>query len=591
MTNRTIKSIVALSVMLASVSVAHADSTQATPYVVALRDGVSTQNFVSMEISLGVDVIRTFTLATSGFLANLTNEEYAALKKDTRVEYIEKDAAISIGSEQSLQNDSGWRPQWGLDRIDQVSAVLDDVYSYEYSGNGVDVYVVDSGINSSHTEFTGRIKPGYSSVGDENGTEDCNGHGSHVSGTVSGTVYGVAKAVSVVPVRVTGCSGIGSVSTVLDGINWMIAHHQSGVPAVANLSIGAGTSSILNDAIVSAISDGITVVVAAGNRNADACNYAMSSELTALTVAAITPSNAKASYSNYGPCVDIFAPGSDVVSAWYGSSTILRSRSGTSMATPHASGVAAQILEQHPTWTPQEVYAQIVSQSTPNAISAVPEDTVNLLLFNNYQPVPAEAPAPETTTSTTTSTTTIPETTSTTSAPTTTTTTTTTTTVAPTTTTPSPLATTTSTTSTTTTTTTTTVQPTTTTTTTPSTTSSSSTTIPSNPQEEEEEAPASPVTQPQAQPPTTIQVPNETSSTSSTSSTIVTAVPTAQKAANAPTPATTVAKKVKYTQSCKTAKQQKKINGRMHICQKKNKKLQWLAVKKQSTRFTPTRTS
>ena len=569
MTNRTIKSIVALSVMLTPVSVAHADHTQTTPYIVALRDGVSTQNFVSMEISRGTDVIHAFTLATSGFLANLTNEEYAALKKDTRVEYIEKDAAVRIGSDQSLQNDNGWRPQWGLDRIDQVSAVLNDVYSYEYSGSGVDVYVIDSGINSSHTEFADRVRPGYSAISDGNGTEDCNGHGSHVSGIAGGTVYGVAKAVSVIPVRVTGCNGVGAVSTVLDGINWMIAHHQSGVPAVANLSIGAGISSILNDAIVSAISDGITVVVAAGNRNADACDYAMSSELTALTVAAITPSNAKASYSNYGPCVDIFAPGSDVVSAWYGSSTILRSRSGTSMAAPHASGVAAQILEQHPTWTPQEVYAQIVSQSTPNAISAVSADTVNLLLFNNYQPALAEAPATTTTV-----------------APTTTTSTTTTSTSTTTSTTTTEPATTTSTSTTT--------LPQETTTTPPTTSSSSSTTIPSNPQEEQEEQPASPVTQPQAPPPTTTQVPNETSSTSSTSSTIVTAVTTVPKAVDTATPTTTIANKVSSvpsSQSCKTIKQQKKLNGLTYICQKTNKKLQWLVVKKQSTRFTPTRAS
>ena len=578
MTNRTIKSIVALSVMLTPVSVAHADHTQTTPYIVALRDGVSTQNFVSMEISRGTDVIHAFTLATSGFLANLTNEEYTALKKDTRVEYIEKDAAVRIGSDQSLQNDNGWRPQWGLDRIDQVSAVLNDTYSYEYSGSGVDVYVIDSGINSSHTEFADRVRPGYSAISDGNGTEDCNGHGSHVSGIAGGTVYGVAKAVSVIPVRVTGCNGVGAVSTVLDGINWMIAHHQSGVPAVANLSIGAGISSILNDAIVSAISDGITVVVAAGNRNADACDYAMSSELTALTVAAITPSNAKASYSNYGPCVDIFAPGSDVVSAWYGSSTILRSRSGTSMAAPHASGVAAQILEQHPTWTPQEVYAQIVSQSTPNAISAVSADTVNLLLFNNYQPALAEAPAtttttisPDTTLSVTTTTDSPVSTTTTTVAPPTTTTTTTSTT----------------TTSTSTTTSTTTTEPATTT----SSSSSSSTTIPSNPQEEQEEQPASPVTQPQAPPPTTTQVPNETSSTSSTSSTIVTAVTTVPKAVDTAAPTTTIANKVNYAQSCKTIKQQKKLNGLTYICQKTNKKLQWLVVKKQSTRFTPTRAS
>ena len=559
MTSKTIKSIIALSALCVPVSAAHADHTQATPYIVALRDGVAAHDFASMEI----DVIHTFTLATPGFLANLTNKEYTALKKDARVEHIEKDAAVSLSLEQPLQNNNGWRPQWGLDRINQASAVLDDVYSYEYSGNGVDVYIIDSGINSNHTEFTGRIKPGYSSVSDTNGTEDCNGHGSHVSGTVGGTVYGVAKSVSLIPVRVLECSGLGTVSTVLDGINWMISNHQAGVPAVANLSIGAGASSILNDAIVSAISDGITVVVAAGNNNANACNYAMASEQTALTVAAISSNNIKASYSNYGPCVDIFAPGSDIVSAWYGSSTIQRGRSGTSMAAPHASGVAAQILEQHPTWTPQQVYAQIILQSTPDAISTLRADTANLLLFNSYQ-VSATPESPIAATTTTTTTTTVPETT---------TTTTTTTVVQPTTTTVAP--------ATTTTTTTTPPPP-------PTTSSSSSTTAPSNQQEEK---PAPPVTQPQVQSPTTTQVPDKTSSTSSTSSTcstIATAVTLVPKPANDAAPATTIPSKVNHVpnaQSCKKVRQQKKLNGLTYICQKTGKKLQWLAVKKQSTKL------
>jgi subtilisin family serine protease len=563
------------------IHVVHAGAPATSPYIVTLRDGISTGDFVNRQIRLGVDVIRQFTLSASGFLADLTPDEYLALKNDQRVERIEEDVVIGLSIEQSLENDSGWRPSWGLDRINQVGGVLDDIYSYEYTGSGVDVYILDTGVNSSHIEFTGRIKSGYSAIDDTNGTEDCNGHGSHVSGIVGGTTYGVAKSVSIIPVRILNCSATGTISSLLSGINWMIANHQAGMPAVANLSVSSGKSKIINDAVVSAIDDGITVVIAAGNNNADACNYSPASEPLAITVGASTSSNVKASYSNYGSCVDIFAPGSDIVSAFYGSSTILRSRSGTSQASPHVSGVIAQILEQHTAWTPEQISEQVISQSTPNALSSTDSNTVNLLLFNNSPRVIATE-TPTTTTvvlTTTTTTTTIPETTTTTS--------TTTTTLAPVT-----ATTTTSTTSTTVyipsvttttisqaTTTTITVAPTTTTTTVSpitttiqTTTPSSSTTTPSNQQEEQKQETAVMVTQPPQQTSKPIQAPSQTSSTSSTSTTTI----------QAPTTTVSTAPIVRLSAPpfCKTVGKKEKFYGIKYTCIRANKTLKWVSIKK-----------
>ena len=591
MLKKITKSVLMSVVLSAPMQVAHASTITYTPYIVTLRDGVVTQDFVNREIHLGVDVIRQFTLATSGFLADLTANEYLKLKNDPRVEHIEPDSIVGLSAEQSLQNDSGWRPSWGLDRINQVDGVLDDFYSYEYVGNGVDVYVLDTGINSSHTEFTSRIKTGYSAIDDPNGTEDCNGHGSHVSGVVGGTIYGVAKSVNIIPVRVLGCAATGTTSSVLSGINWMIANHQAGVPAVANMSFATGKSTILNEAVISAIDDGITVVVAAGNTNSDSCNYSPASETLAITVAAITIENTKASYSNHGSCVDLFAPGSDIVSAFYGSPTILRSRSGTSMATPHVSGVVAQILEQHPDWTPQQVSTQIISQSTANALSLTVENTVNLLLFNNSPHVIAEEETTTTTTVAPTTTTIAPVTTTTTTVPVTTTTIPVTTTTVPVTTTTSTTSTTTTTlapvsvtTSTTvyllleTTTTSTTLAPATTTTTIAptttirTTTTSSSTSVPPNQQEEEKEE-QTPVTvkQPSITPSKTVQAPSETSTTSTT-----TTIPQM-------TTTTTIQANVQILSvpsSCKIVRQIKTFNGIKYVCTKNGKTTKWLAVKK-----------
>ncbi|MGA1362414.1 MAG: S8 family serine peptidase [Ilumatobacteraceae bacterium] len=270
---------------------------------------------------------------------------------------------------------------WGLDRIDQRNLPLDSLLSRPGTGAGVTAYIIDTGINASHTEFGVRVTSGYSVITDGRGSGDCNGHGTHVAGTVGGATYGVANGVSLVPVRVLDCAGSGWTSGVVAGINWMIEHHLAGVPAVANLSLGGGYSAVMNDAIARAVADGITVVVAAGNSNADACLTSPASAPSAITVAASTSTDYKAGYSNYGSCVDLFAPGSSITSAWYDSTTSTRTISGTSMASPHVAGAAATVLGNSRGLTPAQVSDRLRSDASPDKLSGVDSTTANLLLF------------------------------------------------------------------------------------------------------------------------------------------------------------------------------------------------------------------
>jgi len=270
---------------------------------------------------------------------------------------------------------------WGLDRIDQRNLPLDSMVSRPGTGSGVTAYIIDTGINATHTEFGSRVAQGHSVISDGRGSGDCNGHGTHVAGTVGGSSYGVANGVTLVPVRVLDCAGSGWTSGVVDGINWMIEHHQAGVPAVANLSLGGGYSAVMNDAIARAVADGITVVVAAGNSNADACLTSPASAPSAITVAASTSSDYKAGYSNYGSCVDLFAPGSSITSAWYDSATSTRTISGTSMASPHVAGAAATVLGNSRGLTPAQVSDRLRTDASPNKLSGVDSTTANLLLF------------------------------------------------------------------------------------------------------------------------------------------------------------------------------------------------------------------
>ena len=268
---------------------------------------------------------------------------------------------------------------WGLDRTDQRALPLDGYISRAGEATGVDVYVIDTGVRVSHLDFTARVVAGFSSIADGRGTDDCHGHGTHVAGTVAGASYGFATKARIVPIRVLDCNGGGSSTGVIQGINWMIQHHVAGQPAVANLSLGGGFDVALNDAIERAVADGITVVVAAGNEATDACTKSPASAVSAITVGATTSTDARASYSNVGGCVDIFAPGSAIISAGISSATSTAIMSGTSMAAPHVAGVAALVLGNG-NLVPSQVASRLSTDATRGVVTGLSSSTVNALL-------------------------------------------------------------------------------------------------------------------------------------------------------------------------------------------------------------------
>jgi subtilisin family serine protease len=278
-------------------------------------------------------------------------------------------------------------PSWGLDRIDAVDVPLDNRYSYRSSGSGVRVYVIDTGIRADHVDLAGRVGSGWNAIADDQGTNDCNGHGTHVAGTVAGSSYGVAKSAMVIPVRVLDCTGSGFTSSVIAGVNWVITNHPGG-PAVINMSLGGPANSTLDRAVADAAAAGITVVAAAGNSNTDACSTSPARAPQALTIGATTSTDARASYSNYGSCVNLFAPGSSITSAWSSSPTATRTISGTSMAAPHVAGMAARLLQINPGSSPSAVASLLTGSATTDAVSGT-NGTVNLLA-NIVETPPAE---------------------------------------------------------------------------------------------------------------------------------------------------------------------------------------------------------
>ncbi len=262
-------------------------------------------------------------------------------------------------------------PSWGLDRIDATDVALNNKYTYFSTGTSSYVYVIDTGVYSGHADLVGRVTSGYSAVADGRGTEDCNGHGTHVAGTIAGSQYGVAKSTRVVAVRVLDCAGSGYTSGVIAGINWVVQSHPGGT-GVINLSLGGAPNSQLDDAVAAATASGLTVIVAAGNNGADACAYSPARAPSAITIGATTSADGIASYSNTGSCVDLFAPGSGITSAWIGGSTATNTISGTSMASPHVAGLAARLAQAYPGISS----SQIVSKLTANiAASPVPIST------------------------------------------------------------------------------------------------------------------------------------------------------------------------------------------------------------------------
>ena len=257
-------------------------------------------------------------------------------------------------------------PSWGLDRVDATDVALNNSYKYFSTGASSYVYVIDTGVYSGHSDLAGRVTPGYTAISDGRGTEDCNGHGTHVAGTVAGASYGVAKESRIVAVRVLDCAGSGYTSSVIAGINWVIASHPGGA-GVINLSLGGGASSAVDTAVANATAAGLTVVVAAGNSSADACSFSPARAPSALTIGAINKGDTQASYSNTGSCVDMWAPGTGITSSWIGGASATNTISGTSMASPHVAGLAARLAQAFPGISSSEITAKL----TANKLSAL----------------------------------------------------------------------------------------------------------------------------------------------------------------------------------------------------------------------------
>jgi subtilisin family serine protease len=349
-------------------------------FIVTLRERTSPAA-VAREHGVRPDYV--YTHALTGFAGRISDAARAGLLRDNRVVRVEPDGIATIVTTVTTQPGA----TWGLDRVDQRTLPLSTSYSYSRTGAGVTAYIIDTGIRFAHGEFGGRAASGYDAV-DGGSADDCNGHGTHVAGTVGGATYGVAKAVSLVAVRVLDCTGSGSWSGVIAGIDWVVGNHQAGNPAVSNMSLGGGASSSVDDAVRRMIADGVASAVAAGNGNRggraqNACNYSPARVAEAMTIGATDRTDTKPSWSNYGSCVDWFAPGVGITSAWYTSNTATNTISGTSMATPHTAGVAALYLEGNPGASPQTVRDALFNNATQNAVKNSATAN-NRLLFSNY---------------------------------------------------------------------------------------------------------------------------------------------------------------------------------------------------------------
>ncbi|MFJ8871628.1 S8 family peptidase [Streptomyces sp. NPDC102473] len=323
----------------------------------------------------------TYTAALRGFAVRMTEARAEELAADPSVARVEADAAAYAVDTQTSP------PSWGVDRVDQRDLPVDRSYTYSTTASGVNAYIVDTGIRMSHSDFGGRAVSGYDFIDNDSNASDCAGHGTHVAGTVGGSAYGVAKGVRLIGVRVLNCQGSSgdTWAPVLAGIDWVT--RNAAKPAVANMSIGGGRTQSVNDAVATSISSGITWVVAAGNNNADACSYSPASTPSAVTVGATNSRDARASGwsngqgSNYGSCLDLFAPGDSIVSTSNSGDTASQSMSGTSMASPHVAGAASLLLAANPTWTPAQVRDRLVADATPDKVTDVRTGSPNKLLY------------------------------------------------------------------------------------------------------------------------------------------------------------------------------------------------------------------
>jgi subtilisin family serine protease len=311
--------------------------------------------------------------ALNGFSVEMSEADAEAMSQDYRVLFVEEDGVMTADATQT-------NPPWGLDRIDQRNRPLSGTYTYNWTGSGVRVYVIDTGIRTTHTQFGGRASNVFDAFGGSGA--DCNGHGTHVSGTVGGSTYGVAKSALLRGVRVLDCNGSGSTSGVIAGVNWVTQNHIN--PAVANMSLGGGASTALDNAVNSLSNSGVPVAVAAGNSNANACNSSPARAANAITTGSTTTTDARSSFSNFGTCLDIFAPGSGILSAWFSSDTATATLSGTSMASPHVAGVAALYKQANPSASATTVRNAIVNNATTNVVTNAGTGSPNRLLYSLF---------------------------------------------------------------------------------------------------------------------------------------------------------------------------------------------------------------
>ncbi len=345
-------------------------------YIVVFRDAVTNTDDLIDQLTRNSSgrVHFRYHHAIKGFCATLPEQALEGIRRNPAVAYVEADGPVSKWGVQPSP------PSWGLDRIDQRNLPLNQSYSYGNDGTGVTVYIIDTGIRFDHQEYVGRATSGYDFIDNDTYAYDCDGHGTHVAGTVGGTTVGVAKNVALKAVRVLNCQGSGSYSTVIAGVDWVRYNHAT--PAVANMSLGGGGSTALDQAVANAVASGVTFVVSAGNSNASACNYSPARAPSAITVGSTTSSDSRSSFSNYGSCVDIFAPGSGIYSSTMNTTSSYASWSGTSMASPHVAGVAALYLSANPGASPAQVTAAIVNGATNGVIVNAGTGSPNKLLYS-----------------------------------------------------------------------------------------------------------------------------------------------------------------------------------------------------------------
>ncbi|MEU9168133.1 S8 family peptidase [Streptomyces sp. NPDC048420] len=346
-------------------------------YIVTLKKNAGFKSSSSEGKSLikeyGGAVNKTFGAALNGYTATLSATEARRLAADPAVATVEQNQTVHLTD--TTQSSA----PWGLDRSDQTSLPLSGTYTYpDTAGSGVTAYVIDTGVRISHAQISGRASYGYDAVDGDTTASDGNGHGTHVATTIAGTTYGIAKKAKIVAVRVLDNAGSGTTAGVIAGINWVTANHSG--PSVANMSLGGGASTTLDNAVANSIASGVTYAVAAGNSSANASSYSPARVATAITVGATTSTDARASYSNYGSVLDIFAPGSSITAGWYTSDTATNTISGTSMATPHVAGAAAVYLANHTSATPAQVATALVNGSTTGKVTSAGSGSPNRLL-------------------------------------------------------------------------------------------------------------------------------------------------------------------------------------------------------------------